>query len=687
MEKKNKKKIKFKEGLFTANEKGFGFITVEGEKEDYFVPEKYTAHAFNGDFVRFVFFDDLHGHRTEAHIKEILFHSVTEIVGEFERAGNFAFVIPDDRRVNYQIHIENEKTIEAKPGQKCVVKITDYGDESRDPKGEITEILGNASDSGIDILSLVRGADVPVDFSKDAVREAEAFEEGIEKKELKKRKDLRDEFIFTIDGNDSKDFDDAVSIRKKGDDFVLGVHIADVSYFVTEDSALDLEAFERGNSIYLCDRVIPMLPKRLSDDLCSLLPGQDRLTLSCIMRFSPEGKLKESKIIQSVINSRHRMTYDNVNLILSGDDGGKMRKKYNDLYPHLLLMAELSEKLRKRRLKKGFVDFDLPESEIILDEKGHAVDVKEKKRGDAERMIEDFMISANEAVARYFTDKKLPIVYRVHGEPDKESAERLVTLSKKLGISALKRKRHLTPKEVSAFLKEIKGRDDEAFLAELTLRSMQKAMYSVENIGHFGLASDCYCHFTSPIRRYPDLVTHRMIHLYLSEKYKKKQKSDYEKALSNAAKHSCDTEKRADMLERAVDSMKMAEYMADHIGECFLGRVSGVIKRGVFVRLSNTVEGMVPSHMMTDDDYKYDEDTMELAGKHFNRHYKIGLPVNVKCVSADKRLGSVEFVFVDENGDELSKKQKKAEGRKTVQKKLAQGGHRGGKNRTKTYRK
>ena len=524
MEKRKIKKDKFKEGLFTANEKGFGFITVDGETEDYFVPERFLKGAWNGDFVRFEVLPDAHGHRTEAHIKEILFHSVTEVVGEFDKAGDFGFLICDDRRIPYDIHIDGEKTHGAKKGEKCVVRILEYGSSQKPPQGEIIEILGDNKDKGVDILSLVRGANVPVDFSRDSIKEAESFDDNIDKKELKRRKDLRDEFTVTIDGKDSKDFDDAVSIKKKGDDYILGVHIADVSYFVTEDSALDLDAFDRGNSIYLCDRVIPMLPKRLSDDLCSLLEGKDRLTMSCIMRFSPEGKLKEKKICESVIRSDHRMTYDDVNLMLSGDDGGKLRKKYEDFYPHLLLMASLSEKIRKRRIKRGSVEFDLPESEIILDENGHTIDVKKKNRGKAERMIEDFMVSANEAVADHFTDKKLPIIYRVHGEPDREKAERLITLSRKMGAGSLKKRQHLSPRDVSSFLKEIKGRDEEAFLTELALRSMQRAEYSIENTGHFGLASDCYCHFTSPIRRYSDLVTHRMIHRFLSDSYKKKQK-------------------------------------------------------------------------------------------------------------------------------------------------------------------
>lgn len=688
MEKRKNKNEKFKEGLFTANEKGFGFITVDKDDEDYFVPERFMAHAWNGDFVRFEVLPDAHGHRSEARIKEILFHSVTEVVGEFEQAGGFGFLICDDRRIPYDIHIDEKKTRGAKAGQKCVVKILEYGTNGMVPQGEVIEILGSGKDKGIDVLSLVRGANVPVDFSRDSIKEADSFDEKIEKKELKKRKDFRDEFTVTIDGNDSKDFDDAVSIRKKGDDYILGVHIADVSYFVTEDSALDLDALDRGNSIYLCDRVIPMLPKRLSDDLCSILEGKDRLTLSCVMRFSPEGKLKEKKVFESVIRSDHRMTYDDVNLMLSGDDGGALKKKYEDFYPYLKLMAELSEKIRKRRNKRGAVEFDLPESEIILDENGHSVDVKERSRGKAERMIEDFMVSANEAVADYFTEKKLPIIYRVHGEPDREKALKLITLSRKMGAGSLKKKQRLSPKDVSAFLKDIRGKDAEAFLTELTLRSMQRAEYSIENIGHFGLASDCYCHFTSPIRRYPDLVTHRMIHLYLSDSYKKKQKKAYEKLLSNAAKHSSDTERKADELERAVDSMKMAEFMADHTGEIFSGRVSGVIKRGVFVRLSNTVEGMVSSHTMQDDMYEYDEDKMELVGKHKNYHYAIGLPVKVKCVSADKRSGSVDFVFVDENGNELSGKPKKSEGRNELNKRIQKkGGRRGRKNRTKTYRK
>ena len=687
MEKRKIKNEKYKEGIFTANEKGFGFINVDGEEEDYFVPERNMAHAWNGDFVRFKV-EYGGGNRKEAVIKEILFHGVTEVVGEFDKTGDFGFLICDDRRIPYDILIESGKTHGAKKGEKCVVRILEYGSQQKAPKGEIVEILGDNKEKGVDILSLVRGANVPYDFSSDSIREAEAFDEKPDKKEIKRRKDLRDEFVFTIDGNDSKDFDDAVSIKKKGDDYILGVHIADVSYYVTEDSALDLDALDRGNSIYLCDRVIPMLPQRLSDDLCSLLEGKDRLTLSCIMRFSEDGKLKEKKIIESVIRSRHRMTYDDVNLILSGDDGGMLRKKYEELYPHVLLMATLSDKIRKRRQKHGAVEFDLPESEIILDENGHAIDVKKRSRGKAERMIEDFMISANEAVADYFTDRKLPIIYRVHGEPDREKAKKLITLSRKMGITSLKKKQRLSPKDISAFLKEIQNRDEEAFLTELTLRSMQRAEYSIENIGHFALASGCYCHFTSPIRRYSDLATHRMIHLFLSDKYKKKQKKAYQKTLSNAAKHSSDTERKADELERAVDSMKMAEYMADHTGECFAGRVSGVIKRGVFVRLSNTVEGMVPAHTMRDDAYEYDEDNMALVGKYKNRHYTIGLPVNVKCVSADKRSGSVDFVFVDEDGNELSKKSEGSDGRIELRKpKNVKGGHRGRKNRTKTYRK
>lgn len=647
---KKEEGIVYKEGIFCGNEKGFGFVTTEDSEQDYFIPEKFTLHAFHGDTVKIRLLPESRGQRPEAKVVEILSHAVKTVVGTYEKSEGYGFIVCDSKKIPWDIYIRREYSMGARDGQKCVAELTSYGSERMSPEGKIVEILGDKDAPGVDILSLVKSYDVPETFPEEVLDEAEALPEKIGKKDLKGRADLRDVRTVTIDGDDSKDFDDAVSIEKDGSDYILAVHIADVSHYVTEDSSLDIEARKRGTSVYLCDRVIPMLPHRLSDNLCSIVEGKDRLALSVIMRFDRNGKEKQYRITESVIRSDHRMTYNNVNRILEDKDKA-VRKKYADMVPDFELMEKLAAKLFKRRVQRGSIEFDLPEAEIILNEDGHAVDVRLSHRGVSQKMIEEFMLAANETVALHFCREKIPFVYRVHDVPDAERIHKLKTLIEKFGYTINVPDSEVTPVEISKLLAKIEGKDEEDFITTISLRSMQRAVYSTENRGHFGLAAKYYCHFTSPIRRYPDLQIHRIIHETLAGKMTAKRKNHYISLLDAVADHSSDMERRSTELERDVDKLKMTEFMADHVGESFDGKVSGVVRWGIYVELPNTVEGLVSVHTMRDDTYEFDEDAMELVGKFKNRHFTFGTPVHVKLVSADVVNRTLDFVL-DEPGQE-----------------------------------
>ena len=637
-------KEKLIEGVFCANQRGFGFVATEDSDEDYFIPEKFTMHAFHGDKVKIRPSKEQFGQRKEAKIVEIIEHEIKEVVGTYEMNETSGLVIPDNRKIPYEIYIPRFKTKEAKDGQKVVCKITDYGSINRDPYGEITEVIGDADAKGVDIVSLIRTYDIPTDFPEEVLAQADTFPEDLPTEEIARRTDYRSLRTITIDGDDSKDFDDAVSIERDGDDYILGVHIADVSQYVTEDSPLDIEAKKRGTSVYLVDRVVPMLPFRLSDDLCSLMEGKDRPTLSCVMRIDKDGQIIDHKISESVIHSHHRMTYSSVNKILEDEDPEEMAK-YPDMLEDLKDMEKLGKILFKKREIRGSIEFDLPEAKIILDDDGHAVDIKRYDRGVSQKMIEEFMLAANETVAEDFSNRKIPFLYRTHDTPEAEKMERLYRLAGAFFYVPHVSFADVTPKQIQNLVNKVKDTDEETFITLVALRSMQRACYTTDGKGHFGLAAPFYCHFTSPIRRYPDLQIHRIIKETLQGKMDEDRKNHYNAILPDVAGHTSDTERRADQLERDTDDLKKAEYLSYHVGEEFEGTISGVVKWGFYVELPNTAEGLVSIRTLTDDDYEYSEDTFELIGRYKNRHFKLGEPVTIKVASVDVKEHRVDFVL------------------------------------------
>ena len=543
---------KYLTGIFSSNTKGFGFVTVEGYDEDFFIPEKYTQMAFHKDTVRIepMSISQVSG-RTEARVVEILEHAYTDVVGTFEKSGNFGFVVPDDRHLTSDVFVPARKTLGAEDNAKVVCHLTYYGSANRKPEGEITEVLGLKNAPGVDILSIVKENDIPTDFPEEVDAEAKKVSGRgkVRKSELKGREDLRDVPMVTIDGEDSKDLDDAVSLRMDGNDYILGVHIADVSNYVKEGSALDKEALKRSTSVYLPDRVIPMLPTELSNGICSLNEGQDRLAMSCIMRIDDTGAIKDHRIVESVICSNHRMTYTSVNKILEEDDEEEI-EKYEDVVPMFRQMEELAFILRGRRTYRGSLDFDFPETVVELDENGNPKEIRPYYRGVAQRMIEDFMLAANETVAKHAFDHKLPFLYRTHGFPDPEKLNTLKAFVGGFGYTLEGNVNQIHPKELQKLLDRVEGAPEEGLIQTLTLRSMQQAKYTTECSGHFGLAAGYYCHFTSPIRRYPDLFIHRVLKLAIHKKLTRKKINELNEALPDIAERTSSLERRADNAER-----------------------------------------------------------------------------------------------------------------------------------------
>ena len=637
-------------------------MTVEGEEEDYYIGSHDVADAFHMDTVRIVPLEagnyGRDGHRKEAKVVAVVERAVTSVVGVYEQSGRDGYVRPDDAKLPQEIHISPRKSRGAEDGQKVVCRMLSYGSETKLPEAEVTEIIGYKDDPGVDILSVVKKFGVPTTFDKEVTAEAKKVSVPVKKRDIRRRLDLTGVNMVTIDGDDTKDFDDAVSIRREGDDYILGVHIADVSHYVEEDSALDREAKARGTSIYLTDRVIPMLPRILSNGICSLNEGENRLALSCIMRIDKKGKVVKYEIAESVIRVTHRMTYHDVNEILNHGDR-TLCVRYADMLGDFYLMQDLSRRIRRRRLKRGSVDFEFPEAKIRLDRTGHAIAVEARERGIAELMIEDFMLSANETVAKEFFSKKLPFLYRNHGKPDGEKLLSLRKLIAGFGLTMGGSGKEASPKDMQKLLKKVQGRPEEGLLSVLVLRSMQRAEYAPENVGHFGLAAEHYCHFTSPIRRYPDLIVHRIIKEQLHGKLKRKRRAHYEAILPELAKKASEAERRADDMEREVDKMKMIEYMADHIGEIYEGKISGVTAWGMYVELPNTVEGMVPMRLMRGDYYEYFEDTYELVGQNSNRHYTLGDVVTIRVDAADIEARLLDFSLYEEHRQERHKPDKK----------------------------
>ena len=638
------------EGVFTSNAKGFGFVTVEGMDQDFFIPEKYTLHAFHKDTVRIEPMGAVEeGRRAEARIVDVIEHAYVDIVGTFERSGSFGFVIPDDRHLVTDVFVPQGKTLGAVDGHKVVCHLSYYGSANRKPEGEITEILGHKDDPGVDILSIIKTNEIPVEFPEEVLEEAKKVsgKGSVPAKDRRGRKDLRDWMMVTIDGEESKDLDDAVSLQKDGDHYILGVHIADVSNYVKEDSLLDREALKRSTSVYLLDRVIPMLPHILSNGICSLNENVDRLALSCIMTIDQAGAVLDYEICESVIRTTRRMTYTAVNRILEDHDPETM-EEYKELVPMFRDMEQLAYILHGRRNVRGSIDFDFPETVVELNDEGKPVDIHPYIRGISQRIIEDFMLAANETVARFAFDHKLPFLYRTHDFPKGDKLENLAAFVGGFGYSLKGNLGQIHPKELQKLLARVEGAPEEELIQTLTLRSMQQAKYTTECSGHFGLAAGYYCHFTSPIRRYPDLQIHRILKENLKKKLTKKRKDHYEEILESVAERTSKLERRAESAERDVTKLKKVEYMTSRIGEEFEGKISGVTGWGLYVALPNSVEGMIPVRTMEDDFYDFVEESYELVGQNFNRHYRLGMPLKVRLVAADTMTRTIDFVLVDD---------------------------------------
>ena len=639
-------------GTFIGHQKGFGFVEVEGRREDLFVPAAKTNGACHQDTVEVRLLGGYPGGRQEAEVVRILARGMTQVVGTFQQNRSFGFVIPDNSRFGRDIFIPKEKAGGAVTGSKVIVEITDYGGQGRSPEGRIAEILGHINDPGVDILSIVKSCGIPDSFPEEVLRQAEhaaapAKEESEELPELSDRMDLRDLPMVTIDGEDAKDLDDAVSLYRKDGSYHLGVHIADVSHYVKEGSALDAEALRRGTSVYLADRVIPMLPHVLSNGVCSLNAGEDRLALSCLMKLNAQGEVVDYTIAPSVIRVDERMTYTSVAAILEKEDPQECAR-YERFVPMFRDMAALSALIRENRHRRGAVDFDFPESRIRLDEEGHPVEIVPHERNTATRLIEDFMLLANETVAQHFYWLQTPFLYRTHETPDQDKMRRLATFVHNLGYTMKIGQEEVHPKELQKLLEKAEGTPEENLIGRLTLRSMKQARYTTQCTGHFGLASRYYCHFTSPIRRYPDLQIHRIIKEQLSGRLDETRIAHYETILDSVASQTSRSERRADEAEREVRKLKMTEYMERHIGEVYEGVISGITSWGLYVELPNTVEGLVHVSSLPGDFFQYDEASCEMRGTKTDACYRLGERVRVQVRFADRFTRSIDFILAED---------------------------------------
>ena len=634
-------------GVFTAHPKGFGFVSIEGEEEDIFIPEAKVGDALHMDKVQIVVSPFATGRRKEGVIVKVLERGMTQIVCTYEQSKNFGFAVPDNPRFGSDIFIPLERSKGAVKGHKVVVEITKYAKDGKKPEGKVVEILGHVNDPGTDILSIVRAYDLPMEFSEKIMHQVENVAKEVSTADMAGRMDLRDVVMVTIDGEDAKDLDDAVSVSKDGDNYILGVHIADVTNYVQEKSALDVEALKRGTSVYLVDRVIPMLPHALSNGICSLNAGENRLALSCIMTINPKGEVIDHKIAETVIKVDTRMSYTSVKKILEDKDKEEI-EKYRDLVPMFELMAELASILRKKRMKRGSIDFDFPETKVILDAEGKPIDIKPYDRNVATKIIEDFMLIANETVASDYFWQEIPFVYRTHDNPDDEKIKKLNTFINNFGYHIHLGGDDIHPKELQKLLDKIEGTPEEALISRLTLRSMKQAKYTTSCTGHFGLAANYYCHFTSPIRRYPDLQIHRIIKENLRGRMNEKRMQHYEKILNDVAKQSSETERRAEEAERETVKLKKVQYMENFIGEEFDGVISGVMEWGIFVELPNTVEGLVRVTELRDDYYHFIEANYEMVGENSGKTYKLGQKVRVRVKGTDRIARTVDFSLVEE---------------------------------------
>ena len=632
-------------GIFQANSRGFGFVAPEDGGEDVFISEDNMLGAFQGDEVEYIITAAPSGRRREGKIVRILSHTVRKIVGLYEKSRNFGFVRPDNQRYLNDIYIPYGKEMGAMTGHKVVVELTSYGGEHAKPEGRIIEIIGHINDPGTDILSIVMDYGIRTEFPEKVLNQAVRVGKEVSEADCAGRKDLRDWQMVTIDGEDAKDLDDAVSLTMEGENYVLGVHIADVTNYVQERSALDREALERGTSVYLADRVIPMLPQKLSNGICSLNAGENRLALSCIMKISKTGEIVDHEIAETVICVDRRMSYSGVQKILQSDE--QALKENEEFVPMILQMKELSDLIRERRGRRGSIDFDFPETKILLDESGKPVEIRPYERNDATKIIEDFMLMANETVAEEYFWRELPFLYRTHEVPDEEKIRKLSTFINNFGYHIHVRN-EVKPKEIQKLLGKVEGTPEEDLISRLALRSMKRARYTTENTGHFGLAAKYYTHFTSPIRRYPDLQIHRIIKENLRGRLTENRISHYEEILPEVARKCSEHERSAEEAEREVTKMKKAEYMRARIGEEYDGVISGVTKWGIYVELPNTVEGLVHVADMKDDHYEFSEQEYELYGRHTGKTYKLGQRIRVRVADADKVQRTVNFEIIEQ---------------------------------------
>ncbi|SFU69317.1 ribonuclease R [Clostridium sp. DSM 8431] len=639
-------------GTLQAHAKGYGFLIPEKEGEkDVFIPGSCINSAMNGDKILVqITREDKNGKKREGEVIQIIERGNTKIIGVYEDSKNFGFVVAEDTRINQDIFVPKRDRHGAKDGDIVVVKITKWPDKRRSPEGEIIEVLGQKGDKGLDILTIIKKFGLPEEFPQKVLDYANTIEETIDEKEIKRRTDLRDVKMVTIDGEDAKDLDDAVSIEKlENGRYKLGVHIADVSHYVREKNPLDKEALKRATSVYLIDRVIPMLPKKLSNGICSLNPKVDRLALSCFMIIDNNGKVLDHEIMESVIRTNERMTYTDVTKILRDDDE-ELKNRYADLVEDFKAMEELCEILNKKRFKRGAIDFEFEESKIILDEFGKPIDIKPYEREIANRIIEEFMLVCNETVAEEMFWANLPFVYRIHEEPDEEKLQKFREFVYNLGY-AVRWNGEVRPRNLQEVLDKVRGKKEETVVSTLLLRSMMQARYSPECTGHFGLAAKYYCHFTSPIRRYPDLQIHRIIKEYLNGKIDEKRTKKLTTLVDYASKQSSEMERTAQQAEREVDDLKKAEYMLDRIGEEFEGIISSVTSFGMFVELPNTVEGLVHITALDDDYYVYDENHLCLIGERTKNIYRLGDSVKVKCSKVDIPNREIFFELVEEEDE------------------------------------
>lgn len=630
-------------GKLIGHNRGFGFVSRGPKEEDVFIPAKFMNGALNNDIVLVdIIKDDVEdGFSEEGKVVKVISRGTDQVVGTYQKCKNFGWVLPDDNKFNKDIFIPAGKSRNAKDGDTVVVTITSYGGQKK-PEGFVNEIIGDKTAPGNDVLSLMRQYKIYEEFPKDVMDYALSIPQTVSENAKKNRKDFTKLTTFTIDGEDSKDFDDAVSLTIEDGIYNLGVHIADVGHYVPKDGVLDKEAFKRGTSVYFCDRVVPMLPKELSNGICSLNEGVDRLTLSCMMKIDAQGNIISHEICQSVIRSKHRMTYTSVFKMLEGDE--EENRKYSDIADIVRNMGELSDLLLKKRQERGSIDFDFPETYLVIDENGKLVDVRARETNRAHRLIETFMVIANEVVAEHMYKEKIPFVYRVHETPDIEKMTTLFAFLDSFGIHYDADLREIKPKDIQNILNEIDGKDYKDVISTVMLRSLKKARYLPQCLGHFGLASTYYCHFTSPIRRYPDLCIHRIIKQYIHNTLNGQVKTELMTFVENASVQSSEREKLAEEMERAVDDLKKTEYMSEHIGEKYQGIISGLNQRGIFVMLENTAEGIINLDRLPDDDYEYDDTTFSLNGK--NNRFRLGDKVEIEVFDTNIRERKIYFNLV-----------------------------------------